>query len=146
MNLAGECASMHHDATMLELGVRTTIDLPDDLHKQALAIARDTHRTLSDTVADLMRRGLGAGRTAALSEDPRTGLPLVSVGTVVTSEDVRALEDGAWRPCSTRTCPSPSSSPSMCIMRPPRKGYRHSPRNSRRARSPREVLFDSWCA
>jgi hypothetical protein len=32
--------------------MRTTIDLPDELHKQALAIARDTHRTLSETVAD----------------------------------------------------------------------------------------------
>ncbi|MGO9034103.1 antitoxin [Mycobacterium sp.] len=74
--------------------MRTTIDLPDDLHKQALAIARDTHRTLSETVADLIRRGLGAGSTAAaISVDPRTGLPLVSVGTVVTSEDVRSLED-----------------------------------------------------
>jgi Arc/MetJ family transcription regulator len=84
---------MHHGAMMLRLGMRTTIDLPDDLHKQALAIARDNHRTLSETVADLMRRGLGAGQTAALSSDPRTGLPLVSVGTVVTSEDVRSLED-----------------------------------------------------
>ena len=73
--------------------MRTTIDLPDDLHKQALAIARDTHRTLSETVADLIRRGLGAASTAAISIDPRTGLPLVSVGTVVTSEDVRSLED-----------------------------------------------------
>jgi hypothetical protein len=84
---------MHHDAMMLRLGVRTTIDLPDDLHKQALAIARDNHRTLSETVADLIRRGLGAGSTTVLSTDPRTGLPLVSVGTVVTSEDVRSLED-----------------------------------------------------
>jgi hypothetical protein len=84
---------MHHDAAMLNLGVRTTIDLPNDLHKQALAIARDTHRTLSETVADLIRRGLGANSTAAISKDPRTGLPLVSVGTVVTSEDVRSLED-----------------------------------------------------
>jgi hypothetical protein len=84
---------VHHDAVMLELGVRTTIDLPDDLHKQALAIARDTHRTLSETVANLIRRGLGAGSTATISRDPRTGLPLVSVGTVVTSEDVRLLED-----------------------------------------------------
>lgn len=75
------------------LGVRTTIDLPDDLHKQALAIARDTRRTLSETVADLIRRGLGAGSATAISTDPRTGLPLVSVGTVVTSEDVRSLED-----------------------------------------------------
>lgn len=78
---------------MLGWGVRTTIDLPEDLHKQALAIARDTHRTLSATVADLVRRGLGAGGTAAISADPRTGLPVVSVGTVVTSEDVRSLED-----------------------------------------------------
>jgi Arc/MetJ family transcription regulator len=73
--------------------VRTTIDLPDDLHKQALAIARDTHRTLRETVANLMRRGLGAGGTAVISIDRRTGLPLVSVGTLVTSQDVRSLED-----------------------------------------------------
>jgi Arc/MetJ family transcription regulator len=78
---------------MLECIVRTTIDLPDDLHKQALAIAHDTRRTLSETVADLMRRGLRAGSTATLEKDPRTGLPLVTVGTVVTSEDVRSLED-----------------------------------------------------
>ncbi len=75
---------------MLNCSVRTTIDLPDDLHKQALAIARDTRRTLSETVAE---RGLSAGSTTALSRDPRTGLPLVSIGTVVTSEDVRSLED-----------------------------------------------------
>jgi predicted transcriptional regulator len=78
---------------MLRLGVRTTIDLPDDLHQQAQAIARDTRRSLSETVADLMRRGLRAGSPNTLSVDPRTGLPLVSVGTVVTSEDVRSLED-----------------------------------------------------
>src|ERR1700747_183397 len=88
-------ALLHHHAVMIRCSVRTTIDLPDDLHKQALAIARDTHRTLSETVADLLRRGLGAGSTAAISRDPRTGLPLVSVGTVVTSEDVRSLEDEA---------------------------------------------------
>lgn len=73
--------------------MRTTIELPDDLHKQALSIARDTHRTLSETVADLIRRGMAAGSTAVLAKDPRTGLPLVSVGTIVTSEDVRSLED-----------------------------------------------------
>ena len=79
---------------MLESGMRTTIDLPDDLRLQAQAIARDTRRTLSETIADLMRRGLGAGgATTAISTDPRTGLPVVSVGTVVTSEDVRSLED-----------------------------------------------------
>jgi Arc/MetJ family transcription regulator len=78
---------------MLKSGMRTTIDLPDDLHKQALAIARDTRRSLSETVADLLRRGLNAGGTVAITTDPRTGFPLVSVGTVVTSEDVRSLDD-----------------------------------------------------
>ena len=73
--------------------MRTTIDFPDDLHKQAMAIARDTRRTLSETVADLVRRGLSAGSTGAISTDSRTGLPLVSVGRVITSEDVRSLED-----------------------------------------------------
>ncbi len=73
--------------------MRTTIDLPEDLHQQALAIARDTRRTLSETVADLIRRGLRGAGTAAVSIDPRTGLPLLSIGTVVTSEDVRLLED-----------------------------------------------------
>ncbi|MGH3642870.1 MAG: antitoxin [Mycobacterium sp.] len=73
--------------------MRTTIDLPDDLHRQAQAIARDTRRTLSETVTELMRRGLGTGKVTALSTDPRTGLPVVSVGTVVTSEDIRSLED-----------------------------------------------------
>jgi hypothetical protein len=78
---------------MINSGMRTTIDLPEDLHTQALAIARDTRRSLSETVADLMRRGLGASSSPVPSIDKRTGLPVVSVGTVVTSEDVRSLED-----------------------------------------------------
>jgi hypothetical protein len=85
--------ALHHGVVTLRRTVPTTIDLPDDLHKKALAIARDTHRTLSETVADLLRRGLAACSVAAISTDPRTGLPLVSVGTVVTSDDVRSLED-----------------------------------------------------
>jgi hypothetical protein len=73
--------------------MRTTVDLPEDLHKQALAIARDTSRTLSETVADLMRRGLRQGRAAGLSRSPRTGLPVLHLGAVITSDEVRALED-----------------------------------------------------
>jgi hypothetical protein len=73
--------------------VRTTIDLPDDLHKQALAIARDKSRTLSETVADLMRRGLSQGDAGQISRSAVTGLPVVHLGTVITTEDVRALDD-----------------------------------------------------
>jgi predicted transcriptional regulator len=73
--------------------MRTTIDLPDDLHRQALSIARDTSRTLSEIVAELMRRGLGEGRPAQVSRSARTGLPVVTLGKVVTTDDVRSLDD-----------------------------------------------------
>ncbi len=75
--------------------MRTTIDLPEDLHRQAVAIARDTSRTLSETVAELMRRGLGQGHPAEVSRSARTGLPVLHLGTVITTEDVRALDDDA---------------------------------------------------
>lgn len=74
--------------------MRTTIDLPDDLHRQALAIARDSSQSLSETVAGLMRRGLQRdGSAAGITISPRTGLPVLRLGKVITSEDVRALED-----------------------------------------------------
>ena len=75
--------------------MRTTIDLPEDLHQQAMAIARDTAQSLSQTVAELMRRGLGYGRIPELERSERTGLPVVRLGRTITSEDVRALEDEA---------------------------------------------------
>jgi hypothetical protein len=73
--------------------MRTTIDLPEDLHRQALSIARDTSRTLSETVVDLMRRGLGHGQPQDVSRSPVTGLPVIRIGTPITTDDVRALED-----------------------------------------------------
>lgn len=73
--------------------MRTTIDLPADLLERSRAIARDTSRSLSEVVADLVRRGLEPGAPTPPDLSPRTGLPLVSVGRVVTSEDVRSLDD-----------------------------------------------------
>ena len=75
--------------------MRTTIDLPEDLHKQAKAIARDTGRTFSETVVDLVRRGLEREVDASVVVSERTGLPLLSLGRVITSEDVRAIDDDA---------------------------------------------------
>ena len=73
--------------------MRTTIDLPDDLHRVASAIARDRRQTLSQTVADLLRRALSPDRSTSMSISPVTGLPTVGLGRTITSEDVRALED-----------------------------------------------------
>jgi predicted transcriptional regulator len=75
--------------------MRTTIDLPDDLHERARRIARDSSRTLSETVADLIRRGLESRPATAVARSPRTGLPVVAVGHVVTTDDVRSLDDDA---------------------------------------------------
>lgn len=86
----------HHAAAM-----RTTIDLPEDLHRIATAIARDTGRSLSQTVAELLRRGLSApcgtreGGASAYVMDPATGLPRVRSKRLITAEDVRSLDDEA---------------------------------------------------
>jgi predicted transcriptional regulator len=73
--------------------MRTTIDLPDDLHRQAVSIARDTSRSLSETVADLMRRGLSQGLRQEIARSAVTGMPTVHLGTVITTDDIRELED-----------------------------------------------------
>lgn len=73
--------------------MRTTVDLPDELHRQAQAIARDTSRTLSQTIADLISRGLNQGEPLTVSHSATTGLAVIRLGTVITTEDVRSLED-----------------------------------------------------
>lgn len=73
--------------------MRTTVDIPDDLHRQLSALARDTSRTLSETVVDLVRRGLSEGAPGRVARSKRTGLPVVHVGRTITTEDVRLLED-----------------------------------------------------
>lgn len=73
--------------------MRTTLDLPDDLHAVATAIAKDTHQTLSLTIANLIRRGLSSGGKSQITTSSRTGLPVAHVGRTITSEDVRRLEE-----------------------------------------------------
>jgi predicted transcriptional regulator len=73
--------------------MRTTVDLPEDLHRLASAIARDSGSSLSETLTRLLRAALTAPGPVRVSASPRTGLQVASVGRVVTSEDVRSLED-----------------------------------------------------
>jgi len=86
----------HYDAKM-----RTTVDLPEDLHRIVSSLAVHTHRSLSLTVAELIRRGLAcaeptaASSEAAMVKSAKTGLPVIRLPRVVTPEDVKALEDEA---------------------------------------------------
>lgn len=73
--------------------MRTTVDLPDDLHRMAQAIARDSGTSLSETVARLLRGALAGSGPVRVTTSSRTGLKVASVGRVVTSEDVRSLDD-----------------------------------------------------
>lgn len=74
--------------------MRTTIDLPDDVHRAAVLIARDRHQTLSRTVSELLRVALaGVHRDESVDIDRETGLPLVRLGRRVTAEDVASAQD-----------------------------------------------------
>lgn len=73
--------------------MRTTVDLPEDLHRIAKAIARDEGRSFSETIVVLLRRALGQGGDVEVRPNASTGLPSVRLGRTITSEDVRVLED-----------------------------------------------------
>ncbi len=73
--------------------MRTTIDLPDDLHQTAKALARDRNQTLSQAVSELMRRGIDGQSRHEVVTDPRTGLLVLRGGPFVTSEDVATILD-----------------------------------------------------
>ncbi len=82
----------HHNAVM-----RTTIDLPDDLHRIVASLATHTRSSLSQTAADLIRRGLALpGRDTkapAIATSLITGLPVLHSPRPITPEDVKALDD-----------------------------------------------------
>lgn len=76
--------------------MRTTIDLPVDLHDAITSIASHSHKSMNQTVADLLRRALAypeGGQPAKGTIDKQTGLPLIRSSRPVTAEDVYALED-----------------------------------------------------
>ena len=83
---------LHQDAVM-----RTTLDLPDDLHRVLTSMATHSRRSLSQTAVDLIQRGLATPAQAGLrlKTHPKTGLPLLQTARPITPEDVKALEDPA---------------------------------------------------
>jgi hypothetical protein len=84
----------HHDAMM-----RTTIDIPDDLHRVLTSLANHNRSSLGRIAAELIQRGLAVpaneSRGPVLSVDRKTGLPLLQTSRPITPEDVKALEDDA---------------------------------------------------
>lgn len=79
--------------------MRTTVDLPEHLHRIASGLARHTGRSLSQAVAELIQRGLDArpaefgGET--ISMHAVTGLPVVRSKRPISADDVKAIDDFA---------------------------------------------------
>lgn len=72
--------------------MRTTVDLPPAVHREARAIAARRGQSLSAVLADLKTRGLAQlGESVELSTDARTGLPVLSLGRRITARDVQEL-------------------------------------------------------
>lgn len=71
--------------------MRTTLDLPEDIHELARQLAHQQRKTLSEVVCELIRAGLEPRPpTGGIATG---GLPQITVGRVITAEDVRSLED-----------------------------------------------------
>lgn len=81
-------------------GMRTTVDLPEDLHRIVTSLAMHTRCSLSRTAVELIRRGLASQRaegesTASMSKSAKAGLPTLRLPRTVTPGDVKAVEDEA---------------------------------------------------
>lgn len=71
------------------------MDLPPEVHRRAKRLAEQRHQSLSAVVADLAVRGLASlGEPATITTDPISGLPTLTLGHRLTSDDVaEALDD-----------------------------------------------------
>ena len=80
-------------STMMQ-DMRTTIDLPPAVHRRVRELAAQRGQSLSSVVADLTVRGLAQlDAPVELSTDARTGLPVLSLGRRITSEEVADVLD-----------------------------------------------------
>lgn len=74
--------------------MRTTVDLPPAVHQRARELARTRHQSLSTVIADLTSRGLASlGDPLEIGTDPRSGLPTITLGTSLSSEQVAEMLD-----------------------------------------------------
>jgi predicted transcriptional regulator len=73
--------------------MRTTVDLPDDIHELARQLAHNGNQSMSEVITELIR--LGIRRDTPSVDTSSRGLPTVSVGRPITAEDVRSLDDDA---------------------------------------------------
>jgi len=76
--------------------VRTTGDLPDDVLERVRSIAADRRTSVSKVIAEYVSRAVKPGPPPAGSRiriDPVTGLKVLDLGRIITTENVRQATD-----------------------------------------------------
>jgi predicted transcriptional regulator len=74
--------------------MRTTVDLPPAAHRRVRELAATRGQSMSAVIADLTMHGLSRLDVEVVySRDPRSGLPVISLGRTVTDDDVAAALD-----------------------------------------------------
>lgn len=72
--------------------MRTTVDLPDAVHRRAKELAEARGLSMSVVIADLTVRGLSQlDEPVSIQTDPVSGYPIVSIGRRVTDAEVSDL-------------------------------------------------------
>ncbi len=66
--------------------MKTTLDLPDELMREVKIRAVYEHKKLKDTIAELLRKGIAAGKTRP-AKIPR---PVKLSGGPITTEEIEA--------------------------------------------------------
>jgi hypothetical protein len=103
------CAMMRTASSHQGAKMRTTIDLPQDLHDIASSFAHSERTSVSKVVSDLMRRALKMGQYSDYAREaqdsdigkliphPITGFPTMRLSNrVITPEIVRQAQDEDW--------------------------------------------------
>lgn len=74
--------------------MRTTVTLPPATHRRVRELAAARGSSVSAVIAELTARGLAQlDEPVVLSVDPRTELPVLSVGRRITSAEVAEVID-----------------------------------------------------
>ena len=76
--------------------MRTTVDLPEAVHRRAVQLAASRRQSLSSLIAEMTIRGMAfSGEPVVISRSEHSGFPTISLArSVVTSDDVAdALDD-----------------------------------------------------
>jgi hypothetical protein len=107
IELVGRVVRCRHHQCIKVQPVRTTIDLPADLHTIAGQLAHNQRVTLSQVVVDLMRRALNSPGPAQAASNivyhPVTGFPTMRLGGgPITTEMVRQMQELPMRSPSWR--------------------------------------------